>query len=68
MPVSLLLYPLHIAGLAYFSVALVAGLVFLGFGAAGLRASAGPRWARSLFQLSLLYVVVVFAALGLGRV
>ena len=50
-----------------YTVALVAGLGFLGYGLIGLRSDAGPRWARNLFLLSLVYLPVLFGALMLDR-
>jgi len=65
--VSLLFVPIGTAHLAYLIAALVAGLSFLGYGLAGLRDDAGPRWARNLFLLSLLYLPIVFGALMMDR-
>ncbi|MGZ6143569.1 MAG: heme o synthase [Myxococcales bacterium] len=65
--VSLLFVPIGAAHAAYFATALVAGLAFLGYGLLGLRADAGPRWARNLFLLSLIYLPLVFGALMLDR-
>jgi protoheme IX farnesyltransferase len=68
VPVSLLLVPLHVAGLPYLVVAAGAGAWFFVWGVRGLRAEAGTQWARSLFNVSLLYLVILFAALATGRV
>ncbi len=65
--VSLLFVPIGAAHAAYLAAALVAGLVFLGYGLLGLREDAGPRWARNLFLLSLVYLPLVFGALMLDR-
>ena len=65
--VSLLFVPIGTAHAGYLLAALLAGLTFLGYGLLGLRADAGPRWARNLFLLSLLYLPVVFGALMLDR-
>jgi len=67
LAVSLLFVPIGAAHRLYLAVALAAGLGFLAYGLLGLRASAGPRWARNLFLLSLLYLVIVFGALMLDR-
>ena len=64
--VSLLLYPLGVAHLGYLIVAGVLGSVFLGFSLWGFRHGTGIRWARSVFGISLLYIVLMMAALGLG--
>ena len=61
--VSLLFVPIGTAHLAYLAAALLAGLVFLGYGLVGLREDSGPRWARNLFLLSLIYLPVLFGAL-----
>jgi protoheme IX farnesyltransferase len=65
--VSLLFVPIGTAHLAYLLTALFAGLAFLGYGLLGLRDDAGPRWARNLFLLSLIYLPVIFAVLMLDR-
>ena len=73
LPVSLMLFPLGIAGTPYLVAATVSGVVFFVHGLYGLRtASPGARlsearWARQLFQISLLYVLVLFLALALSR-
>ncbi len=67
MAVSLLFVPIGAAHAGYLLAALVAGFAFLGYGLVGLRKDAGPRWARNLFLLSLLYLPVVFGALMLDR-
>ena len=65
--VSLLFVPIGTAHLAYLAAALLAGLVFLGYGLMGLREDSGPRWARNLFLLSLIYLPVLFGALMMDR-
>jgi protoheme IX farnesyltransferase len=65
--VSLLFVPIGAGHALYLAAALVAGLGFLGYGLLGLSDSAGPKWARSLFGLSLLYLVIVFGALMIDR-
>ncbi len=63
---SLLLYPLGVAHRAYMVVALLVGALFLGYGLLGLREAApGPKWARRLFFVSMIYLVGLFAALML---
>ena len=64
--VSLLIVPLGVAGPVYFGSALVFGAVFLGFGLMGLRASSDVRWARGLFGISILYLMLIQVALVLG--
>jgi protoheme IX farnesyltransferase len=65
--VSLLFVPIGVARGGYLAVALLLGGAFLGYAVIGLRRSAGPRWARNLFLLSLLYLPLLFAALLLDR-
>jgi protoheme IX farnesyltransferase len=66
--VSLLFVPIGVAGRLYLVTALVAGSAFLGYGLLGLRESAGTRWARNLFFLSLLYLTALFAGLMVDRI
>jgi protoheme IX farnesyltransferase len=61
--VSLLLYPLEVAGLGYAVVAAVTGVAYLAYGLAGLFADVGPRWARRLFLASILYLPILFTAM-----
>lgn len=63
LPVSLMLYPLGVAGPIYTVVAFVLGVVFAGVALQGLRASADERWAKRLFFTSLIYLTVLFATL-----
>jgi protoheme IX farnesyltransferase len=65
--VSLLFVPIGVARGGYLAIALLLGGAFLGYAVVGLRRSAGPRWARNLFLLSLLYLPLLFAALLLDR-
>ncbi|HEU5056150.1 MAG TPA: heme o synthase [Kofleriaceae bacterium] len=65
--VSLLLFPLGVAGRWYLLVAALAGGGYFLYGLSGL-AAGGPRWARNLFLLSLLYLPLLFAALVLDGV
>lgn len=64
--VSVLLVPLGVAGAFYLVSALLLGGAFLAFAAAGLRRTAGLRWARWLFGASILYLVLLMAALTVG--
>ena len=66
--VSLAPWALGVAGPVYLAVAAVLGAVFLGAVAVGLARGAGPKWAKRLFLLSIVYLPVVFTALVLdGR-
>ncbi len=63
---SLVVVPLGIAGPVYLAAAIVLGAGFLGFGAWGLRATSGMRWARGLFAVSIVYLLLLHAALIIG--
>jgi protoheme IX farnesyltransferase len=65
--VSLLFVPIGAAHALYLATAVVAGLAFLAYGLLGLKSDAGPRWARNLFLLSLLYLPLVFGVLMIDR-
>jgi protoheme IX farnesyltransferase len=65
--VSLLLFPLGVAGRWYLLTAALLGAAYFVYGLRGLTAG-GPRWARNLFLLSLVYLPVLFAALVLDGV
>ena len=60
---SLLFVPLGVAGHGYLIAAALFGAVWFIWGCYGLREGTGVRWARSLFGISILYQVLVFAAL-----
>jgi heme o synthase len=61
---SLLVVPLGLAGKGYLVVATILGAVFFTWGCYGLRVGTGNRWAKSLFGISILYLVLLFTALG----
>lgn len=63
VPVSLMLYPLHVTGGFYLVSALLLGGVFAGYGVWGFLKGLGAGWARQLFLLSLLYLSGLFVAL-----
>ena len=63
---SLLVVPLGLAGHGYLIIATLLGAVFFTWGCYGLRAGAGNKWARSLFLMSMLYLVLLFAALAIN--
>jgi protoheme IX farnesyltransferase len=63
LAVSFALVGTGVGGRLYLGSAVALGAVFLGFGVWGLRPSAGVRWARGLFAVSILYLVLLFAAL-----
>ena len=61
--VTLLLVPVGVGGPLYLVAAILLGAGFFGFGAWGLRPSAGARWARGLFATSIIYLVLLLSAL-----
>ena len=64
--VSVLLVPLGVAGAFYLVSALLLGGAFLAFAFAGLRRSAGHKWARMLFAVSIFYLLLLMVALTVG--
>lgn len=60
--VSLLLVPTGLVQRMYLITAIALGIVFFAWGLWGLRESAGKRWARSLFAISIPYLVLLFTA------
>lgn len=62
---SLLVVPLGVAHRGYLIAASVLGAVFFVWGCYGLREGTGRKWAKSLFGVSLLYLVLLFAVLML---
>ena len=68
VPVSLMLGPLGVAGPGYLVVAGILGATFLLWTAAGLREASDRLWARRLFHVSLGYLTLLFAALGVFAV
>jgi len=67
LPVTLVLVPLGLGGQLYLWTALGAGLLFIALGLSGLRRGSGPRWARSLFSGSLLYLLALATALVVDK-
>jgi protoheme IX farnesyltransferase len=66
--VSVTPWMLGVAGPIYLAIAALLGAMFLGAVAAGLARGAGPKWAKRIFLLSIVYLPVVFTALVLdGR-
>lgn len=61
--VSMALVATGVGGRFYFGVAMILGGAFLAHGARGLLPGAGVRWARGLFAVSIVYLVLLFAAL-----
>lgn len=62
------LYPvaLGIAGAVYFWSALLLGLVFFGWGCAGLRRQVGLHWARNFFLVSIVYLPLLLFVLAVA--
>jgi heme o synthase len=63
---SILLVFTGVGGTLYLASAIFLGAMFFAQGALGLRASSGVRWARRLFVVSIVYLVLLFAALALS--
>jgi protoheme IX farnesyltransferase len=61
--VSLCLVATGVGGRLYLGAAVTLGAVFLGFGLWGLAPAAGVRWAKGLFAISIVYLILLFAAL-----
>jgi protoheme IX farnesyltransferase len=61
--VSLLLVPLGVERQGYLVWAGTLDAVFFGWGCYGLRDAASAKWARSLFAVSIVYLVLLFCAL-----
>jgi len=66
--VSLLLVPMKVSGTGYLVVATVLGTIYFGYALWGAVRDEGPRWARRLFFMSLLYLPLLFAAMVLDGV
>lgn len=64
---SILLYPIGVAGVWYLATAIVLGGAYLAYAIAGFR-SGGPRWARNLFLISIAYLPLLFIAMVLDGV
>lgn len=64
IPVSLLLFPLRVAGVVYLASALALGVYFAASIARGIRADEPNAWARRVFVASLVYLTLLFAAIG----
>jgi len=61
--VSLMLFPLRVAGYVYLATAAILGSWFLIVAIRGLRQDAGEAWSKKLFVTSLVYLTVLFAVL-----
>jgi protoheme IX farnesyltransferase len=64
--ITLMLARLGVGGPTYAPNAAILGCAFLAVGVVGLRNSAGDRWARGLFAVSIVYLLLLFAALVIG--
>ncbi|MCE9624401.1 MAG: heme o synthase [Deltaproteobacteria bacterium] len=61
--VSLLLIPLHVAGLLYLVTSLFLGGAFLGYALLGFKRGLTEAWAKRLFLISLFYLTGLFSVL-----
>jgi protoheme IX farnesyltransferase len=66
--VSVMIAAYHVAGTYYLGAALALGAIFLGIATAGLRGTAGDRWAKSLFGYSIVYLVLLLSTMIADRV
>lgn len=60
--VSLLLYPLGVAGIWYTATAVILGGSYFLYALVGLR-NGGPKWARRFFLFSIIYLPVLFTVM-----
>lgn len=66
LPVSVAPYFTGVVGRGYLGVAVLLSALFLGYAVYGAAGRRGPAWARRFFLSSLLYLVLIFVALGLA--
>ena len=64
LPVSILLFPLRVAGPVYVIAAFGLGAYFVGSILRGIRSDDANVWARRVFVASLIYLTLLFAAIG----
>lgn len=62
---SLLVVPLGVAHHGYLIAATILGAAFFTWGCYGLREGSGSKWAKSLFGISIVYLVLLFAVLAI---
>lgn len=62
---SLLVVPLGVAHHGYLVAATLLGAAFFTWGCYGLREGSGAKWAKSLFGISIVYLVLLFAVLAI---
>jgi protoheme IX farnesyltransferase len=60
---SIALAFMGVAGPLYLVSAVVLGSLYLGYAIWGMITAGGPRWARSLFFASIIYLPALFGAL-----
>jgi protoheme IX farnesyltransferase len=65
VPITAVLYSIGVAGALYLVASLVLGGAFLAASLRGLRSDVTPRWARTVFLVSLLHLTGLFVALML---
>lgn len=68
VPVSLVLVPLGVANWGYGLAALALGVWFVARTLKGLSRGVTPKWARQVMLASVLYLTLLFVALGVGAV
>ncbi len=67
IPASLAPAWVGLCGKVYLTSAILLDLLFLGEGIRGVVTKGDERWARKLFGISLLYLTILFVALGVDR-
>ena len=68
IPVALLLFPLRVAGPLYLASALGLGAFFVGAILKGIRSDEPDVWARRVFIASLVYLTLLFGAIGVDAI
>ena len=63
--ISFSLYPLGVSGLIYLVTAIVGGVAYLAYGLYGWHHRSGPKWAKRLFLVSVVYLPILFTVLVL---
>jgi len=67
VPVTLMPYPLKVAGPVYLALAVLLGAAFFGLGVWGFSRKLGKPWARQIFFFSLLYLTALVVAMAVDR-
>jgi heme o synthase len=68
LPVSILLFPLRVAGVFYMVSALALGAFFVAAIVKGIRRDDPNVWARRVFFASLIYLTLLFGSIGVDSI